>query len=115
MNLFGEHVVIEIKVDRYNLPPDCSRRFTVVKYFSDHPDWLLKSDIIPVTPIPNVAGGNGHQVSHLDIVPVPASTNVSAFQGHQMECDLIPVGVVCTGVDVVGRHMQYHATPHINS
>lgn len=111
MNLFGERVVIEIKVDSYNLPPDCSRRFTVVKYFGDHPDWLLKSDIIPVAPIPNVAGVNGHQVSHSDVVPVPASTHVSAFDGQQMECDPIPVGAVRSGVDVVGPSMERNVMP----
>ncbi|GJY22280.1 ATP-dependent DNA helicase PIF1-like protein [Tanacetum coccineum] len=48
MNLYGERVVIEIKVDKFNLPPECSRRFTIVKYFVfDGPGWIYATvDIV---------------------------------------------------------------------
>ncbi|GJT16426.1 replication protein A 70 kDa DNA-binding subunit B [Tanacetum coccineum] len=67
MNLYGERVVIEIKDDKFNLPPECSRRFSVVKYFGDHPDYIHHRDIIHVAPKLNGADLNDNHVVTNDV------------------------------------------------
>ncbi|GJU69012.1 nucleic acid-binding, OB-fold protein [Tanacetum coccineum] len=112
MNLYSERVVIEIKVDKFNLPPECSRRFTVVKYFGDHPDYIHHRDIIPVAPklngadvngnhvgqsdimrqIPNDPDLNGQQFCHSDILHVSRSLNVADLNGQQLfHSDILPI------------------------
>ncbi|GKB90763.1 hypothetical protein Tco_0963035 [Tanacetum coccineum] len=68
MNLYGERVAIEIKDDKFNLPPECSRRFSVVKYFGYHPDYIHHRDIIPVAPKRNGADLNDNHVGQSDIM-----------------------------------------------
>nr|GEW72173.1 nucleic acid-binding, OB-fold protein [Tanacetum cinerariifolium] len=78
MNLYGERVVIEIKVDKFNLPSECSRRFTVVKYFGDHLDYIYHRDIILVASKLNGADVNGKHVGQSDIM--------RSFMGHYVRC-----------------------------
>ncbi|GKC74082.1 replication protein A 70 kDa DNA-binding subunit B, partial [Tanacetum coccineum] len=113
MNLYGERVVIEIKVDKFNLPPECSRRFTVVKYFGDHPDYIHHRDIIPVAPKLNGADVNGNHVGQSDIMrrspndaDLNETTNVASFYGQHMQCGITPVSPITKFYDVPGRSMQ---------
>ncbi|GJU69010.1 hypothetical protein Tco_1255269 [Tanacetum coccineum] len=84
MNLYGERVVIKIKVDKFNLPPECSRRFTVVKYFGDHLDYIHHSDIIPMTPKPNGACVNECINCGITSVPQIPSFNVVALDDNYL-------------------------------
>ncbi|GKA77541.1 hypothetical protein Tco_0784002 [Tanacetum coccineum] len=112
MNLYGERVVIKIKVDKFNLPPECSRRFTVVKYFGDHSYNIPHLHIIHVVPklngadvngnhvgqydimrqIPNDPDLNGQQFCHSDILHVSQSLNVANLNGQQLfHSDILPI------------------------
>ncbi|GJS24253.1 replication factor A protein 1 [Tanacetum coccineum] len=105
MNLYGERVVIEIKVDKFNLPLKCSRRFTVVKYFGDHPDYIHHSDIIPMTPKPNGACVNVSEA----ILP-----NVADVVDQHMQDDYIHVLLVTNDVDQDIVHDTSHVVAKPN-
>ncbi|GJY22281.1 replication factor A protein 1 [Tanacetum coccineum] len=127
MNLYGERVVIEIKVDKFNLPPECSRRFTVVKYFGDHPDYIHDSHIIPVASKANAADVNvnhvgqsdmmrrsptdadlnGQQFCHSDTLHVSRTPNVAELNGEQFShSHILPIPETTDVASFYGQQME---------
>ncbi|GKE42980.1 hypothetical protein Tco_1470264, partial [Tanacetum coccineum] len=111
----------------FTLGAECSRRFTIVKYFGDHPDYIHHRDIIPVAPklngsdvngnyvgqsdimrrSPNDADLNGQQFCHSDILHVSRTPNVVDLNGQQLfNFDILPIPETTNVASFYGQHMQ---------